>query len=113
MLAAALVRRVGQAGGNAAILARGDATAGAMLIVCRDRGVLTALLERALQANGYAWGRVGPSLDDQANHDFDHSIESRVAAWIERRRSRDPDLWAVEVDIADAERFVIGLSDDL
>ena len=96
-MAAALVRRVGQAGGNAVILARGDATAGAMLIVCRERGVLTALLERVLRGDGYAWSRVGPEFDD--------SRESGVGEWVEKRRGRDPDLWVVELDIADSQRF--------
>lgn len=104
------MRRVGQAGGNGVILARGDATAGAIVIVCRERGVLTALLERVMHGDGYAWTRTGPRLDAQALGESDDSHETRVTEWIDRRRGRDPDLWVVELDIADSERFAAELA---
>ncbi|MFM9979010.1 MAG: DUF1491 family protein [Sphingomonadaceae bacterium] len=94
MLVSSLVRRVGQAGGNAAILARGDAERGAILLICAEKGVLQSIRERVLDIEGiYRWQPVGPQSSDS------HS------AWLERRRSRDPDLWIVELDIANAERF--------
>ncbi|MFZ4747332.1 MAG: DUF1491 family protein, partial [Sphingomonas sp.] len=35
-----------------------------------------------------------------------------VAAWLERRREHDPDLWIVELDIPNAQRFVAEMSGD-
>jgi hypothetical protein len=31
--------------------------------------------------------------------------------YLARRRAQDPDMWLIEVDIADPERFVAGLND--
>lgn len=97
MLVSALVRRTHQQGGHAAVLAKGD-DAGAVLVVCAERGRRTAILERLLDGQArYRWQSVGP---DPTAPDDD------AAAWLERRRARDPDLWIVELDIAEAQRFV-------
>lgn len=91
----ALVRRVGRAGGFATILARGDATAGAILIVAQDRGENPRLWERGVGPSGDTeLIAVGPQGDARAITDY----------WM-KRRARDPDLWVVEVDVAQAERF--------
>lgn len=92
VLAGALMRRVQAAGGSAAVLAKGDAQAGAVLVRCAERGAAVAILERVLGVNGYGWRRVAEAdLDDYAA----------------RRRARDPDLWLIELDIPDSERFVV------
>ncbi|HMO74465.1 MAG TPA: DUF1491 family protein [Sphingopyxis sp.] len=93
-----LMRRAEAAGGFAAILARGDDRAGVILVQCADRGVPGPLLERRFAMDGrYIWEAVGP--DDPSDG------ESR-ANYRERRRKADPDLWIVELDIADAPRLV-------
>jgi hypothetical protein len=95
LLVSALIRRVEAAGGSGMVLARGDATAGALLIQLAERGVPGALLERALDAKGdYVWAPTGPE-EAQARSDY-----------IARRRRSDPDLWVVELDGADAARIV-------
>lgn len=86
-------------------MARGDDTAGALLIVCRERGVLTALLEHILQSGGYAWSRVGPRPTIVNGNTQIELSESQANDWVEQRRGRDPDLWVVELDIAASERF--------
>ena len=97
MLVSALVRRVGNEGGNAVIAAKGDTTAGSILLICLDKGVRTAFRERLLETDGrYGWAAVGPALDAET---------TEVDGWLARRRSRDPDLWIVELDIPNAERF--------
>ena len=93
-----LIRRAETAGGFAAILAKGDETAGIILVQCSDRGVPGPLLERRFAANGdYVWEAVGPGDSEDG--------ESR-ANYQERRRKADPDLWLIELDIADAPRLV-------
>jgi hypothetical protein len=95
LLVSALIRRVDAAGGSGMVLARGDATAGALLIQLAERGVPGALLERTLDAKGgYAWTATGPD-DAEARADY-----------IARRRRSDPDLWVVELDVANAAGIV-------
>ena len=97
MLVGALIRRVQAEGGHATVLAKGDPGAGAVIVACTERGRTSALLERALTAEGgYGWVRCGP--DGRAD-------EVAYTDYIARRRGRDPDLWVVELDIAGAERF--------
>ena len=91
MLVAALIRRVESEGGNAAVLARGDATSGSVLVQLAHRGVAGELVERTLDPTGrYRWSGVGPAEPD------------RRGDYLARRRRVDPDLWVIELDHADA-----------
>lgn len=92
VLVSALVRRVQAEGGNAAVLARGDERAGAVLLICAERGAFASLQERIFGPDGYRWRPVETDAES-------------LPAYLERRRLRDPDLWIVELDIANAERF--------
>jgi hypothetical protein len=93
-----LLRRTEAAGGFATVLAKGDENSGIILVQCSDRGELGPLLERRFSANGqYIWEAVGPAGAKDG--------ESR-AAYQERRRKADPDLWLIELDIADAPQLV-------
>lgn len=90
LLVSALLRRVAALSGHGAVLSRGDATAGAILLVLVDRGVTQRLVERGLKPDGgYGWIASGPKAleDSQALGDY-----------LERRRRNDPDLWVVELD---------------
>jgi hypothetical protein len=100
VVVAALRRRVHSAGGNAAVLARGDETAGAILLAIAERGVTVRLLTRRLDpAGAYVWDDIAlPAVGGDSGSD-------RVAELVDRARRRDPDLWVVELDIADAQRF--------
>lgn len=92
-----LVRRAQGAGGFAAVLARGDEQSGAVLLLCTDRGRATALLERTVALDGrYRWSPCGP---------LDVESEAERESYIQRRLKSDPDLWLLELDIPDAERF--------
>jgi hypothetical protein len=88
----ALLRRVAAAGGFGTILARGDATAGSIAIVVREAGAERLLAPLLAVSGSYEWVELAAS--------------AAIPAWIERARSRDPDLWVVELDIPDAARFV-------
>jgi hypothetical protein len=93
----ALVRRVNAAGGSAMVLAKGDAEAGAILVLALERGGDPRFLERGIGPDGMpALVRSGPG---------DPADEAAVSDYWQRRRSRDPDLWVIELDIAGAERF--------
>lgn len=102
VLVSSLIRRVEAAGGFGAVLAKGDATAGSILLILAERGTRNRLLERLLQMDGaYAWQESGPAAADEA--DF--------AAWLARRRRTDPDLWLVELDVADAGAFAARINE--
>ncbi|WBQ15899.1 DUF1491 family protein [Sphingobium yanoikuyae] len=97
MLVGALVKRVNAAGGFAMILAKGDAMSGVILVQVMDKGRESAIFERVSNfRGGHALMRCGPPAEEGSE---------AFAAYAERRRRSDPDLWLVELDIADAERF--------
>lgn len=99
----ALLRQAHARGGSAVLVARGDPTAGALLIICREKGRLTSLCEQQLAQNGrYIWAPL-PLADGLTDEGLD--ILCR------RRRHIDPDLWIVELDIVNAERFIAEMSD--
>ncbi|PZU11918.1 DUF1491 family protein [Sphingomonas sp.] len=97
LLVSALIRRIEAGGGSAMVLARGDATAGAILIALADRGADGPLLERSFGLDGYAWRETGPA--DPADR----------PAYLAGRRRTDPDLWIVEIDHPDARRIAMEL----
>lgn len=90
LLVSALIRRIEFEGGSGVVVARGDATAGALLIQLASRGTEGALLERSLDREGrYRWQPTGG--DPVLRGDY-----------IARRRRADPDLWVIELDHPDA-----------
>lgn len=96
LLASALIRRVHDAGGFAAVRARGDAGAGALLLVALARDGSARLFERGFGPRGEA------AVVDSTPADA--SAEAIEEYW-RRRRRNDPDLWVIELDVPDAERF--------
>lgn len=97
ILVNALVRRTNAAGGFATIIVKGDETSGVILVQALEKGQETGLFERVSNfAGGYALMRCGPSLEDGPE---------ALATYVARRRRSDPDLWIIELDIPEAERF--------
>ncbi|WP_406701406.1 DUF1491 family protein [Sphingomonas caeni] len=97
VMVSALVRRVHQEGGSAMVLARGDETSGGILLLTMEKGANPRFLERGIGPDGEpALLPSGPAAlaDDNATSDY----------W-RRRRERDSDLWVIELDIVQAERF--------
>lgn len=92
VLVSAMLRRVNDAGGFGTVLAKGDPQAGAILVVAREPAGAIRLLERGIQPDGRA-GLIDSTPSDEPE------------SYWRRRRSRDPDLWVIELDIADSERF--------
>lgn len=93
-----LIRRVGAQGGYAAVLFKGDPAAGALLLILCEKGVNHRIYERILTGRDeYSWRKTGP--DDAQN-------SQKMADFLEKRRRFDPDLWVLELDIAQPERFI-------
>ncbi|WP_298199508.1 DUF1491 family protein [Novosphingobium sp.] len=93
-----LLRRVQAEGGFAMVLAKGEPDSGSLLVVITNKGNDSKAMERMPSPDG---GRVWTvarreSIDNQ--QDF--------ADWLDRRRQQDPDLWIVELDIPNGERFI-------
>lgn len=98
-IVAALIRRVQAAGGFATILHRGDADAGGILIDCRERGQRVVILEKSTDFDGLqGWRHASDAVEVHPEAGLDYG---------QRRLSNDPDLWLIELDIADAERFAV------
>lgn len=97
VMVSALVRRVHQEGGSAAVLARGDSTAGGILLLAYEKGANPRFLERGIGPDG------APALI--ASGPVEIADEAAVDSYWRRRRARDSDLWVVELDVAGAERF--------
>ncbi|HEY9579772.1 MAG TPA: DUF1491 family protein [Rhizorhapis sp.] len=93
MLTSALIRRAGQEGGFATILRKGDEVAGTILLLCLEKGTETGLFERMSDyEGGYRLMPCGPQ-----NGEFE--------PYLERRIKSDPDMWIIELDIVEPERF--------
>jgi hypothetical protein len=94
----ALLRRIDAEGGFATMLRSGDPESGALLLIVTSRGRHIACLERVLTPHGhYAWHAAGPAESAQS---------AEVAEFLAKRARFDPDLWAIELDIAAPERFI-------
>jgi hypothetical protein len=97
LLVNALTRRVHAEGGAAAVLARGHDEAGAILILALERGANPRFFERGMGPDGRSvLIESGPR---------DNSGDAAATDYWQRRCHRDPDLWVVELDVAEAERF--------
>jgi hypothetical protein len=93
VLVSALIRKAEAEGGFAAVLSKGDATAGSILLILTERGADPRIMERLLQPDGrYTWG-------------LSTGEAAEVPGLIARRRRFDPDLWVLELDVPSAERF--------
>jgi hypothetical protein len=97
VLAGALMRKAQGEGGFAAVLAKGDADAGAMLVILVGRDGNARLMERILGASGdYRWEEV--AAGEGANSES-------IDRFLSKRRRFDPDLWLIELTVASTERF--------
>jgi hypothetical protein len=98
----AAIRRLAEShGGFAAVLAKGDRDAGTIAIVIICRGQPGELYERRPQLDGNR--PFLPTLIEDTEN------KSEFIERIDRLRVQDPDLWLIEADIPDKERFVAAL----
>jgi hypothetical protein len=97
--AASLIRRAEAEGGFGTVVKRGDPDRGSLVLLISGRGSHWACFERALAPDGsYRWQRVGPPAGSDA---------PVLADWSQKRVRFDEDLWLIELDIAEPERFIV------
>jgi hypothetical protein len=99
--ASAIIRLAESRGGFATVLARGERDAGTILIVTLCRGTGAVLYERMPARDG-SRSFVAAKRENAEDH-------QKFAEYLARRRAHDPDLWLIEVNIADPERFIAQL----
>jgi hypothetical protein len=78
------------------VLEKGSEHGGALLILHRCGEQLTAYEKMPALTDAPVWRAAAAG-------------EEAVAAFVARQRRFDPELWVLELDIADAARFVPGL----
>ncbi len=93
-----LIRAVQAAGGFATVLAKGEPDAGTILIVAIENGRNARLYERMPRLNGTREFSLTRTQETENAREFND--------YLTKRRQQDRDIWIVELDIADAERFV-------
>ncbi|HEX8620433.1 MAG TPA: DUF1491 family protein [Allosphingosinicella sp.] len=97
VVAGGLIRKAEGEGGFGAVLAKGDATSGSILVILLEKGANPRLFERLLQPEGrYAWQESGSQRIENPRE---------VPDFIARLRRFDPDSWLIELDVPSAERF--------
>lgn len=86
------------AGGFAAVLNKGERDGGTILVICAERGGNRRLFERVPSAEGHREWQLNRHEDAENKSEFDE--------YLARRKGQDPDLWMIELDIANGERFI-------
>ena len=93
-----LLRAVEVAGGFATVLAKGERDAGTLLVTCCENGKNFRAYERMPRPDGSRAWTLTKTQDCDNPEEF--------TQYLDRRRRQDSDLWIVELDIPDAERFI-------
>jgi hypothetical protein len=97
MLVSSLIRQLAEQGDFATVQHKGDRTAGALLIVAREKGQNPALFERFSALDGSRkWEAVAAQTIE---------TEEKLSEYLDRRVARDPDIWILELDVAFRERL--------
>jgi hypothetical protein len=95
--AAAIMRRAQSDGGFAAVIRRGDPDRGSLALVVTERGRFHGLLERVMGADWVCLWQLSAAGDADA---------AAMQDALEKRGKADADLWIIELDIPNAERFI-------
>ena len=99
--AGAILRLAEAQGGFGMVIAKGERDAGTILLVTIFRDEPARLYERLPQRDGTRRFQLIREQDAENKEEF--------SVYLERRKRQDPDIWIVEVDVADSERFVASL----
>ncbi len=98
-----LIRSVQQQGGFATVIAKGEREAGTLLVLCCENGTKLRAYERMPQLDGTRKWMLSKQQNPENPQEF--------SEYCDRRKRQDGDLWILELDIANGERF-IGLDPD-
>jgi hypothetical protein len=93
-----LIRRAQAEGGFAAVLQKGHAEAGTIMVVLTENGTNARVFERMPQADG------SRNWHCSQSQDADHKDEFET--YLARRGRQDRDMWIVELDTAGGERLI-------
>lgn len=95
---AMLIRSVQAEGGFAAVLRKGEKMGGTLLLLLVENGAEARLYERMPQIDGTRrWDCIKTQGEESPQ---------AITEYLDRRARQDEDLWIVELDIAQAERFI-------
>ena len=94
-----LIRAVEAAGGFATVISSGEKDAGIVMILTIESGRNARLWERMPQLDG--------SRRFTCTREEDPENRGEFSDYLTRRTRQDPDSWLVELDVANAERFVV------
>lgn len=95
---AGLIRAVEAQGGFAMVIHKGEREAGAFLVIVTERGANARIYQRVPSLDGdRTWMQVKAQVAED---------NSEFQDYLNRRLQNDPDLWVVELDIANGERFI-------
>lgn len=95
---AGLMRRVAAEGGFATVIAKGERDAGTILLVLRDSRTNPRLFERMPHPNGSRPWTLNRVQLDENKQEFED--------YLARRSRQDGDVWIVELDVPNPERFI-------
>jgi hypothetical protein len=102
--ASGLLRRAESEGGFGTILKRGDRERGTIILHVTRRGDHHCFVERTLTAEGsYSWVQAGPKAG---------AVPAMLADWSQKRVRYDEDLWLIELDVPDPERFIAEIASE-
>lgn len=94
----AMIRLAEAEGGFATVLAKGEKEAGTILLLTVGSDRMGCLYERMPQLDGTRPFLVAKQQTTENKQEFEE--------YLKRRQSQDPDLWILELDIVDSERFI-------
>lgn len=97
----AILRLAESQGGFGMVIEKGERDSGTILLVTMCRGGPARLYERMPQLDGTRAFVLAREQDTENSQDFPE--------YLARRKRQDRDIWILEVDVADLERFVASL----
>jgi len=95
------IRMAESEGGFGMVLSKGERDAGVILLLTTQRNENAILWERMPQLDGSRPFLAAKRQNDENTQQF--------SEYVARRGQQDPDIWIVELDIADPERFIASL----
>jgi hypothetical protein len=93
-----LLRAAVSAGGFATVLKKGEREAGTILVVLCEKGTDLRVFERMPALDGTRKWSCSKTQDTDNPNEFNE--------YLDRRSAQDPDLWIIELDVANGERLI-------